>query len=89
VGGGVGEHIGQGAQPHPGLAGHREAARGQQRPDLADRAGDGGAVHAVQHRQGLMWQLEAQADQGDQHPIGEDQPVVGAGSGSTATPPGG
>jgi hypothetical protein len=31
-----------------------------------------------------MWQLEAQGDQGDQHPIGGDQPVVGAGSGSTA-----
>ena len=42
VGGGVGEHIGQGAQSHPGQAGHREAARGQQRPDLADRARDGG-----------------------------------------------
>jgi hypothetical protein len=56
VGGGVGDHIGQGPQPHPGQAGHREAARGQQRADLADRAGDGGAVHAVQHREGLMWQ---------------------------------
>ena len=41
LGGGVGEHIGQRAQPQPGLAGHREPAGGQQRPDLSYRAGDG------------------------------------------------
>jgi hypothetical protein len=58
-------------------AGHREAARPQQRPDLADRAGDGGAVHAKQHRQGLMGQLEPQDHQGDQHTVTEDQAGVG------------
>ena len=40
AGGGVGEHVGQGAQPDAGLAGHGEPAGGQQRPDLPDRAGD-------------------------------------------------
>jgi hypothetical protein len=84
VGGGVGEHIRQGAQPHPGQFGHREAACGQQRPDLGDRAGDGGAVDPVQHRQSVVRELQAQDDQGDQHPIDEDEPVAGAGPGSAA-----
>jgi hypothetical protein len=38
----------------------------------------------VQHRQGLVRQLEAQVDQGGQDPIGEDQLVVGAGAGGAA-----
>ena len=50
-GGGVGEHIGQRAQPQARLAGYREPAGGQQWPDLPDRPGDGGAVHPVEHRQ--------------------------------------
>jgi hypothetical protein len=84
VGGGVGEHVRRGAQPHPGQVGHGEAARGQQRANLADRAGDGGAVDAVQHRQGLVRELEAQDDQGGQDPVDQYQPVVRAGTGGAA-----
>ena len=50
-----------------------------------DRAGDGGVVHPGQHRQGLVGQLEAQDHQGDQHPVTEDQLVVGAGAGGALT----
>jgi hypothetical protein len=82
LGRGGGEHVRQGPKPRPGLAGDGEAAAGQQRADLADRAGDGGAVHPVQHRQGLVGQLEPQVDQGDQHPVSEDELVVGTGAGS-------
>jgi len=32
-----------------------------------------------------MWELEAQAHQGNQHPVAEDQLVVGASTGSAAT----
>ena len=53
-GGGVGEDIRQGVQPHAGGIGGGEATPGQQRSDLVHRAGDGGAVHPVQHRQGLV-----------------------------------
>jgi hypothetical protein len=42
---GVGDHVRQHPQPHPRLAGDREAPGGQQRPDLVDRPGDGRAVH--------------------------------------------
>ena len=49
LGGGVSEHVGQ--RLRPGLAGHREPALGQQRPDLPGRAGDSAVVHAVEHRQ--------------------------------------
>jgi hypothetical protein len=52
-GGGVGEHIRQGVQPHTWHGGDGDATLGQQRPDLVDRAGNGGAVHPIQHRQGL------------------------------------
>jgi hypothetical protein len=64
LGGGIAEHIDQGAQPHPGQARHREPACGQQRADLGDRVGDGGAIHAVEQGQGVVWELEAQNDQG-------------------------
>ena len=47
-GGGVGEDIGQRMQPQARVAGHREAAGRQQRPDFLDGPGDGGAVHAVE-----------------------------------------
>ena len=72
-----GEHLRQAPKAQAGLAGDREPAPRQQRADLMDGAGDGGAVHPVQHRQGLVGQLEAQDHQGDQHPVGEDQLVVG------------
>jgi hypothetical protein len=62
----------------------RQTARGQQRADLADGAGDGGAVDPEQHRQGLVRQLQAQHDQGGQHPVAQDQPLVGAGAGGAA-----
>ncbi len=84
--GGVGEHVGQGVQPHAGRVGDGEAALGQQRSDLMDGAGDGGAVNPVQHRQRLVWELEAQVDQGDQDPVTNHQPVGGAGPGGA--PPG-
>jgi hypothetical protein len=48
VGGGVGEDVGEGAQPQARAVGDGEPAGGQQRADLADRAGDGGAVHPAQ-----------------------------------------
>lgn len=54
MGGGVGEDIRQGVQPHAGGIGGGEATPGQQRSDLVHRPGDGGAVHPVQHRQGLV-----------------------------------
>ena len=78
LGGGVGEHVGQRAQPQPGLAGHGEPAGGQQRPDLAHGAGDGGAVHPVKHRQRGVRELEPQDDQGGDDPVGERQLVVRA-----------
>src|SRR5262249_49139921 len=52
LGGGVGQHVGQSVQAYSGGGG--EPAAGQQREDLADRGGDGGAVHAVEHGQGLV-----------------------------------
>jgi len=85
VRGGVGDHIRQGAQPNPGQVGNGEPARGQQRPDLVDRAGDGGTVDPVQHRQRLVGQLGAQHHQGDQHPIREPQPLVWAGARRAST----
>jgi hypothetical protein len=45
------------------------------------RAGDGGAVHPVQHGQGLVGQLAAQDHQGGQDPVAEGQAVVGSGAG--------
>jgi hypothetical protein len=83
--GGVGDHVGQGPQPHAGPAGDREAPRGKQRAQLMDRAGDGGAVDLVQHGHGVVGQLQSQDDEGGQQPVAEDQPVVGAGAG--AAPP--
>lgn len=48
-----------------------------------DGAGNGGAVHPVQHRQGVVGQLEPQDHQGGQDPVAEDQLVMGAGAGGT------
>ena len=44
AGGGVGEHVGQGAQPQARMGGDGEPAGRQQRADLLDGAGDGRAV---------------------------------------------
>jgi hypothetical protein len=81
AGGGVGDHICQGVHPHAGCIGDGEATPGQQRSDLVDCAGDGGAVHPVQHCQGLVGQLGPQDYQGDQHPVTEHQPLAGSGAG--------
>ena len=81
AGGGVGEHVGQGAQPDAGLCGDGEPAGGQQRPDLADRAADRGPVHPVHDGQGLVRELEPQVNQGDDDPVGERQAVIRARSG--------
>jgi len=75
--GGVGEHVGQGT-PQVGLARHGEPAGGQQRADLADRAGDGAAMHLVEQGQGGVRELEAQHDQGHDDPVGEHQVMVRA-----------
>jgi hypothetical protein len=81
VGGGVGDHVRQGVQPHARHVRDGEATAGQQRPELVHGAGDGGAVDPVQHGQGLVGQLEPQDHQGGQHAVAEAQPVVGAGPG--------
>ena len=78
LGRGVREHVAQGAQPQPRLAGHGEATRRQQRPDLVHRPGDGGAVHPVKQRQGGVRELEPQHHQGGDDPVGERQLTVRA-----------
>src|SRR6266516_2376865 len=83
AGGGVGEHVRQGPQAHARHAGDGEASLGQQWSELVDRAGDGVAVHAIQHRQRLVGQLQAQLHQGDQDPVAEDELVVGPGADGT------
>jgi hypothetical protein len=80
LGRGIGEHVGQGAQPQPGLAGHGEAAGRQQRPDLMHRPGDGGAVHPVKHGEGGVRELEPQHDQRSDDPVGERQLTARAGA---------
>ena len=87
-GSGVGEHVRQRPQPQPGLAGHREPAGGQQRPDLPGRPGDRGAVHPVEHRQRGVRELEPQHDQGGDHPVSERQLMIWAGAfGAQPVPP--
>jgi len=84
VGRRVGDHIRQGPQPQRGLAGHGEAAGGQQRADLADGAGDGGAVDPEQHRQGLVRQLPPSTIRVANTP-GRTRPAAGgAGAGGAA-----
>jgi hypothetical protein len=80
---GVGHHVGQGPKAHARPAWDGEAAPGQQGSDLMDGTGDGGAVHPVQHPEGVVGQLEAQDHQGSQDSVGEDQLVVGPGPGGT------
>ena len=74
----VGEHVRQGAQPQAGLARHGEPAGSQQRPDLPDRAADGGPVNPVQLREGRVRELEPQVNEGDDDPVGEHEVVVRA-----------
>jgi hypothetical protein len=81
MGRGVGEHVGQGAQPHVGLAGHGEPAGREQRPDLPDRAGDRGTVDAIQDGQCRMGKLEPQVNEGDDDPIDKRQVMVRTGAG--------
>ncbi len=45
-----------------------------------DCAGDGGPGHPIQLGRRRMRQLQPQADQGDQHPVDEDQLVIGPGT---------
>jgi hypothetical protein len=51
---GVGEHVRQGAQPHPWHVGDGKAAPGQQRPDLTDSAWSGPLTWGL-----IAWQLTA------------------------------
>src|SRR5205814_10407374 len=75
VGGGVGEDVGEGAQPQVRAVRDGEPAGGEQRADLGDRAGDGGAVDPVQLCQGRVGELEAQVNEGDDDAVGERQVV--------------
>jgi hypothetical protein len=77
-GGGVGEYVGQGAQPQAWPVRDGEAAPGEQGPDLADRLADGGAADTVQLGQGGMRQVRAQVHQGEHDPASEDQLLLGA-----------
>jgi hypothetical protein len=81
VGGGVGEHVGQGAQPQARAVRDGEPAGGEQRADPGDRAGDGGAVHPVQRCQCGVGELKTQVNEGDDDAVGERQVVVRAGAG--------
>lgn len=69
----VGDHVGQGPQPQPGI--DAAAALGQQGADLVDRPGDGGAVYAEPGGEHVLGHAVAQADQGGQQPVNEDQSV--------------
>ncbi|MCX5316983.1 hypothetical protein [Streptomyces sp. NBC_00154] len=80
LGVGVGEVI-QGAH----TVGDGEPARCQERTDLADRAGDGGAVHALHLRRRSVGKRQPHHDQSDQYLVDEDESVVGPGSGGTPT----
>lgn len=77
---GVGEQILQRPQPHPRPVGDGETAGRQQRPDLADRSGDGGVVHPVQFSQPGVRDPKPQVDQRDQEPVDEGQ-ALGPGAG--------
>ncbi|KUM96024.1 hypothetical protein AQI95_42785 [Streptomyces yokosukanensis] len=77
---GVGEHVGQGAQPQSGATWHSKTTLGQQRADLVDPPADGRRSNLVDHGQGLVGQTGAQMDQGGQHPVGEGQFILRPGS---------
>jgi hypothetical protein len=85
LGRGVGEDVRQGAQLQAGAARHSEPAGGQQRPDLADRAGDRGAVHPVELCQCRVRELKAQRHQGHDDTVGDHELVIRACSRRTQT----
>lgn len=55
---GVGEQVLNRVQPQSGPVGDGEAAGRQQWPRLADRPGDGGAVHCVELGERRVWQAQ-------------------------------
>lgn len=57
----------------PGRSGTAKHTGCQQRADLADGRGDGGAIHLEEFGEHHVRQLMAQMDQGDRQPIEEDQ----------------
>jgi hypothetical protein len=83
MGGGVGEDVREGVKPQVRVAGNGEPAGGGQRPDLADRAGDGRAVHPEELCQGRVRELEPQVNEGDDDPVGEGQLVIRPGARGT------
>ena len=76
--GGVGEDVGQGAQPQVRAAGHGEPAGREERADLADRPGDGGAVDPVELGERGVRELESQLDEGDDDAVSERKVVARA-----------
>ena len=74
----VSPDVGHGAQAHAVLDG--AAPRGQERADLADGPGDRRAVDAGPGGQHVVGHAAAQADQGGQEAVDEDQLVLGAGT---------
>lgn len=79
---GVGEHVIERAQPHPGgRCGTANPGAASSGSNLADRSTDGGRAHLVDHPQGLVGESGSQVDQRHQEPVDEDQPVLRAVSG--------
>jgi hypothetical protein len=85
VGGGVGEHVGQGMKPQARAVRDGEPAGREQGADLADRPGDRRPVHPVQPGQGRVGELVAQDDEGDDDAAGERQLAVRARAGGAQT----
>ena len=56
-------------------------------PQPPNRAGDGGAVHAVPHREGLVRHCQPQPGQGDQQPVAQGQGWRVSGAGPAVTVP--
>ncbi|MFJ4153001.1 hypothetical protein ACIP10_36285 [Streptomyces galbus] len=70
------DDLGEGAEPETGRDG--AAPLGEQRPHLADGAGDGGAVDAELAGQHVVSSCVARVDEGGQEPVDENQLVLGA-----------
>ena len=81
AGGGVGEDVGEGAEPQARAVRDGEPAGCEQRADLMDGAGDGGAVHLAERGEGGVRELVAQVNEGDDDAVGEGKVVVRAGAG--------
>jgi hypothetical protein len=64
LGGGVGEHVGQGLKPDARPVGHGEAPLCEQGPDLVDGPGHRGPVNPEHHCQYLVGELEAHTPPG-------------------------